>query len=405
MTTKVISFLGTAVRPTKYSYQEQVYEGSLFQIALRQFVNFDEMLVFVTKEAHKIAYPALEELNDPRIKPVDIRTGRTSEGLWSIFNTVVKTVDEGDTVIFDITHGLRSIPFMTFLVAAYLRSAKNIKIEAVLYGAFDLGQGGPAPVIDLSEFVSLLDWLTATNEFVKNGNATALAEQLSKTNEPALLTLAETVEEIATGLHLLRPKETSTAAMALPENLNLAREQLPPPFTLLADSVLTSYGRFGQAEKTDAQSQLGYQLEMVNWYYQRGQLVHALSLAREWVVSLLCWYFKRDAEDKVYRDEMELLLNGGKIKHPETGEVLRQSVFLDQWPAVPHNKQLRNLWGGHFNLANLRNDVLHSGFRKNPKPSVEVKRAVDEALKELNHIAANLGFNSQAKIVNQESTQ
>lgn len=395
MTTKVISFLGTAVRPTKYSYQEQIYEGSLFQIALRQFVEFDEMLVFVTADARKIAYPVLEELHDPRINPVDIRTGRTSEGLWDIFNAVVQIVNEGDTVIFDITHGLRSIPFLTFLVAAYLRSAKNIQIKAVLYGAFDLGQGGPAPIIDLSEFVSLLDWLTATNEFIKNGNASSLAKQLSKNEATELLALASTVEGIATGLHLLRPNETSIAAIALPENLNQAREKLPPPFTLLASSLLESYGRFGQAEKTQPRDQLGYQLEMVNWYYQRGQLVHALSLGREWVVSLLCLHFNRDAEDKVYRDEMELLLNGGKIKHPETGEVLRTSVYLELWPTVPQNKRLRNLWGGIYNLANLRNDVLHSGFRKNPKPAIEVKRAVDEAIKELNSIANEAGFTHQ----------
>ena len=403
MTTKVISFLGTSVRPTKYSYKEQVYEGSLFQIALRQFTDFDEMLVFVTKDARKIAYSALEELGDPRIKPIDIRTGRTSEGLWNIFNTVVKTVDDNDTVIFDITHGLRSIPFLTFLVAAYLRSAKNIEIKAVLYGAFDLGQGGPAPVIDLSEFVSLLDWLTATNEFIKTGNAASLAEQLSKTNEPALLPLAGTVEGIATGLHLLRPKETSAAAISLPENLSQVRDKVPPPFTLLSDSLLENYGRFGHAGKTGPQDQLRYQLEMVNWYYQRGQLVHALSLAREWVVSLLCLYFNLDAEDKVCREEMELLLSGGKIKHPETGEVVRQSVYLEQWPTVPQNKRLRNLWGGIYNLANLRNDVLHSGFRKNPKPSIEVKRAVDGAIQELNNIAHESGFVAKSSIVNRKS--
>lgn len=388
MKTKVISFLGTSVKLTKYSYKEQVYEGSLFQIALRQFMDFDEMLVFVTKEARKIAYPAIEELNDPRIKPVDIRTGRTSEGLWDIFNTVVKMVDEGDAVIFDITHGLRSIPFLTFLVAAYLRSAKNIKIEAVLYGAFDLGQGGPAPVIDLSEFVSLLDWLTATNEFIKTGNATALAEQLSQTKEPTLLPLTETIKGIATGLHLLRPKETSAAAAALPETLNLAREKLPPPFTLLSNSVLASYGRFGLAEKADVKDQLVYELEIVNWYHSRGQIAHALSMAREWVVSFLCMHFGLDTGDKDDRAAMEFLVGGGKITSNDG--VTKESPYLTQWEAVPEHKRLRRLWGGPHELANLRNDVLHSSFRKNPKSSADVIMAANRAIAELNVIAQKL---------------
>jgi CRISPR-associated Csx2 family protein len=394
MTTKVISFLGTSVKPTKYSYKEQVYEGSLFQIALRQFMKFDEMLVFVTKGARKIAYPVLEELNDPRIKPIDIRTGRTSEGLWDIFNTVVKTIDNDDTVIFDITHGLRSIPFLTFLVAAYLRSAKNIKIEAVLYGAFDLGQGGPAPVIDLSEFVSLLDWLTATNQFIKTGNATALAKQLSQTQEPTLLPLAETVEGIATGLHLLRPKETSAAAAALSENLDLARETLPPPFALLADSVQASYGRFGQTEKTEARDQLIYQLEMINWYHRRGQIVHALSMAREWVISFLCVHFGLDTENRDERNEMEFLIGGGKLTDRETGQILRESRYLEQWSNVPQANRLRKLWvkGAGYELAELRNDVLHSGFRKDAKSAFQIITEANKVIGELNSIANELEF-------------
>lgn len=393
MTTKIISFLGTSVRPTRYIYRDQIYEGGLFQIALRQFLPFDEMLVFVTKDARKRAYPALAELNDSRIKPIDIRTGRTSEGLWDIFDTVVNTVDEGDTVIFDITHGLRSIPFLTFLAAAYLRSAKDVEIEAVLYGAFELGQGSPAPVVDLSEFVSLLDWLTATNEFVKTGSALALAEQLESNADPALQPLANTVEAIATGLHLLRPAETSLAAARLSENLATAKQKLPPPFTLLADNLLQSYGRFGHPDDSDDDAQLENQLAMVNWYYSREQIVHALSLAREWIVSFLCLHFGLNPEAKKDREEMEFLIGGGKFKDAH-GEVIRESMYLDDWTSVPEHKRLRRLWGSPLKLANLRNDVLHSGFRKNPKSSHEVKEAAHKVVAELNDVANALGFNA-----------
>jgi len=398
MTTKVISFLGIKAQNTVYEYHGKSYQGNLFQIALRQFMNFDEMLVFATPEAKRETYPYLERLDDPRIKLVDIRRGTTSDGLWQIFNQLVQNVDDGDTVIFDITHGLRSIFFLTFLASAYLRSAKQkVKIEAILYGAYDLRQDDkPAPVIDLSEFVGLLDWLTATNEFVKTGNAAALAEQLSQSNEPTLLPLAETVKNIATGLHLLRPKETSAAAAALPQNLNLAHEVLPPPFTLLSESIQINYGRFGQAEKTTPRDQLGYQLQMINWYHQRGQFVHALSLGREWLVSLLCLYFKLDEKDMAARAEMEFLIGGGK-----TGEKI--SLYFADWATVPDAERLRRLWGSPYQLANLRNDVLHSGFRKNPKPAVEVKWAVDEAIKELNSIANEAGFTRQNP--NSEATQ
>ncbi len=392
MTTKVISFLGINARDTVYEYQGKTYRGNLFQIALRQFMDFDEMLVFATPEAEKETYPYLEKLKDPRIKIVDIRRGTTSAGLWQIFNQLVQNVDDGDTVIFDITHGLRSIFFLTFLAAAYLRSAKDtVKIEAILYGAYDLRHGEqPAPVIDLSEFVSLLDWLTATNEFIKTGNAGALAQQLTESDEPELLPLANTVEEIATGLHLLRPSETSDAAMKLPKNLIQAQKSLPPPFMLLSDVVLESYSRFGQAEKTDEGNQLANQLEMVNWYHDRGQIVHALSLAREWIVSFLCTHFELDSGNKYDRAAMEFLVGGGKMKSDD--QIIKESPYLDQWKTVPEHKRLRRLWGGPHELANLRNDVLHSGFRKNPKSSADVIAAANAAISELNEIAGLLNL-------------
>lgn len=49
---KIITFLGTAsARPTIYSYQGTNYSGNVFAEALRQFSDYDVMLVCVTKAA------------------------------------------------------------------------------------------------------------------------------------------------------------------------------------------------------------------------------------------------------------------------------------------------------------------------------------------------------------------
>jgi hypothetical protein len=156
--------------------------------------------------------------------------------------------------------------------------------------------------------------------------------------------------------------------------------------------LLESYGCFGQIGSVEPKAALAYQLEMINWYHQRGQLVHALSLAREWLVSFLCAHLELDMEDKSNREEMELLLSGGTLKDAKTSQVLKVARYLDRWPTVPAGKRLRRLWGSGYNLANLRNDVLHSGFRKKSKSSIEVRDAVDQALQELNVIVIELGF-------------
>ena len=180
---KVITFLGTKRQATQYSLGNQIYTGDVFAQALRQFLEFDQMLVFVTESARREVYPVLEALKDERIKPVDIPIGETPDEIWDIFEKLTCQIDEKDEVSFDITHGLRSIPFLVFLAAAFLKSAKQVSIKRIYYGAFELRKGsqenpGPAPIIDLSELITLLDWLNASEQFMKFGNASQLAARL-----------------------------------------------------------------------------------------------------------------------------------------------------------------------------------------------------------------------------------
>jgi CRISPR-associated DxTHG motif protein len=146
--TKIITFLGKYPKETIYSYGDNTYKGKVFAEALHQFCQYDSMLVCVTEEAKATSWPVLEALGDSRIKAVEIPTGKTTEEMWDTFKNVTNYVDEGDRVIFDITHGLRSLPFLVFLFAAYLKSAKNVEIQAIYYGAFELGDTNkklPAP--------------------------------------------------------------------------------------------------------------------------------------------------------------------------------------------------------------------------------------------------------------------
>ncbi len=397
---KLITFLGKYPKQTTYLFDGQTYQGQVFAEALRQFTNFDEMLVFTTEEAKATTWPVLEALRDERIRSIAIPIGANETELWALFATLTEQIAQGDTLIFDITHGLRSIPFLVFLAAAYLKEARDVTIEAIYYGAFELGnekEDQPAPVIDLSGFVSLLDWLTATNQFIYTGNAGYLASQLQKQEQRSLDKLANTVSEIALGLQLLRPTQVSEAAYQLPECLATVKQVLPPPFALLSDNLISGYGQFGANPDESPHTRLAKQLAIINWYHQTSQIVHTLSLSREWLVSLLCVHFGVDVQDKNEREEMEILLAGGKLKDPETGKTSRVSKYLDRWSTVTEGKRLRKLWSNPpYQLANLRNDVLHSGFRRNPKPAQEIIDLTREIVQELNEIAVQWGVTHHA---------
>jgi len=403
---KVLSFLGpTNYSFTKYQYKKKIVPTRFFAEALPQFFpETEKILVFVTPTVEK--HNNLEELRSRLgnlLKPVPIPESHTEDAVWDIFNALINNVGEGETVVFDITNSFRSIPFLVFIAAAFLRSVRGVKVKAVLYGAFEArNEENTSPVFDLTPFVTLFDWLSAANQFIYTGNARYLAAQLQQQQGDALHKLAKNITDIAHGLELLRPRGVTQAAQQLPQYLNTAQAILPIPFGVVVGRVKNAYARFGLSPEASNKEHLQRQLEMINWYLEKRHYVHALSMAREWIVSLLCLEFDLDMWDKDSRSKMEFLLSGGKRTNHQTGEV-EISPYRKKWMQHPHRKRIANLWQGkergeegrEFYLAKLRNDVLHSGFRKNPETADEIIQRTESIVHEINTIAKLWGIAPQ----------
>ena len=381
---KILSFLGPSNYSfTKYKYRDVIVPTRFFAEALPKFFpETEKILVFVTPTVKK--HDNLEELKSRLgrlLEPVDIPESHTAEALWEIFDVLVGRVKEGERVVFDITNSFRSLPFLVFIAAAFLRSVRKVEVEAVIYGAFEARDRDTniSPVFDLTPFVSLFDWLAAANQFIYTGNARYLASQLMRTDKELLRPLADNVIAIAQGLELLRPREVAKASRELPRNLKVAATNLPKPFGVVVRSVEEAYAAFGVASEAPREYLLS-QLRMINWYFENQHYVHALAMAREWVVSLICFHFQEDMWDQSAREDAEILLAGGK-----RGQ--RESRHREEWETVPAGRRLRRLWQEPFNLANLRNDVLHTGFRKTPKSAAEIIDQTKKVVDEINEIA------------------
>jgi CRISPR-associated DxTHG motif protein len=245
----------------------------------------------------------LAALNDARIRAVPIRTGETAAELWAMFDAITGQVGSGETVIFDITHGLRSLPFLVFLFAAYLKSTRQVKIEAVYYGALELGSAErPAPVVDLSPFVGMLDWLTAANRFTQYGDSQDLAHLLRRAergkDDKTLGAAADALDHLSLSLRLIRPADAMVDSARLPAVLEAARpaaEATPSarPYTFLAADLERAYAPFAQAspfEPAELQASLEKQRQLVAWYVDHAQWVQAVTLAREWLISWVMWH-------------------------------------------------------------------------------------------------------------------
>lgn len=399
---KVITFLGVGTYDkVTYVWDNRTHTTELFPEALGIWLQQDmtEMLVLLTEAAKNSRHwKRLQErlAGKVRLTPQHIPSGQNEKELWQIFDTLTTSLSTGDEIVFDITHAFRSIPILALLAVTFLQTAQDVQMKHLLYGAYDAREKetNRAPVFDLTPFLSLLKWVTATDQFIQTGNGQALAKLVPVDAPQPVQELGANIKAIAESLHLLRPMGVMDEAAQLSHRIAAATPtigQTVPPLATLLRSVHDVYGRFGLTNPTDyhnhAKAALQQQLQMVEWYYKKGQIVHALSLAREWIPSLLCYHFGLDPMERTYREDMELLLIGGRVKDHSSGKIVKESPRLSEWSKVPLGRQLQlqSLWTGELNLTSLRNDVLHAGFHKNPKDPSTV---VDETTKVINGLRA-----------------
>jgi CRISPR-associated DxTHG motif protein len=371
---KIITFLGITPITTQYGLNHCVYSGQVFAEALRQFTVFDEMLVCATDEAKEKSWPVLEALHDQRIRCIPIPLGQTNDEMWGIFDKILEYVDEADTVIFDITHGLRSLPFLVFLFAAYLKKARKVTIEAIYYGAFDLSKrnNGIAPVIDLSGFVSMLDWLTATDQFVQTGDGRWLAGLLAPDNNvrSKTRTASDSLMMVSQAAILCQPFTLMQAAKKLSPDLDSAELELSKsahPFGILKDQIASAFNQLYPVDESDLEK-IRAEYRLIQWYFKNSLLIQAITLSREWLIDAVTVKLGAELDfliDK--RKPFEEAISGvGLVGYPypqEPGRIFMVedlnkygAIIYDQWEKQDTEK-LITLWR---KLKKVRNVIDHA---------------------------------------------
>ena len=417
---KARTFLGAEnARETTYTMPDNRREHTApyFGVALARFYqdqDLDNMKVFVTEKAREMHWEPFQCLAEDyvdNLEAVEIPDGADEDELWSLFQTVVDAVDEREEVIFDITHGFRSLPFLSLLAVAYLRQVKKINLRAILYGNFAARDQSVmpnrTPVIDLSGFVSLFDWMTAANRVTRFGDAGDLAQRLwdakpayqDQQVDPAkrqqairLSRTANSLNNVSMTLRLIRPNEAMDASSELKRQLLDASQSIQAharPFVPLARSITDTYAPlampFSQQE-ADLVGQLACEREMVDWLIKHKQYAQAVAIAREWVVSWVMAQVKMDdILDKDRREEVERILRkAGKERAQHQGS------FHDQ--KFPNRKTLRSIdqisqaLDIFSLLGDARNDLFHAGKRRGARSAKTMAKQVTDLCSRLSEL-------------------
>lgn len=371
----LITTLGTGkYEPTRYEWNtgETVHtkETAIFPEAVVEWRKPQKTFVLLTEEAENSEnWETLKHAiqDKTQLEPVRIPAGKNSDELWELFVRMDQCVQDNDEVVIDITHGFRSLPLIALLAVAYLKQVKQAKIQHILYGAFEARSEGITPVFDLTPFAEILDWLTAAKIFIATGDSRELGKLLESIQNKAYRqsqnagTLPVKLKSIASSLEKVSANLLSAQVLSLPENVEKLASVIQEgeaeikgwskPLVPLLEKVKQAYLPFHNND-------LETQRELIRWYLDRGHVVQALTLMREWIVSYECELNGRDWKDLKTRQQVEESLSEKEHQTREDREGYPRHI---------------DLWG---RVTQLRNRVAHCGFGKDP---LEGTRIVDQA--------------------------
>jgi len=371
---KLITVLGTGkYEPVTYRWNDHTYETSFVQEAFVHWLKPEVTCVLLTEKARETHWNNLcQRLQEhTQIVEVDIPDGKSEAELWEIFEAISEVVQEGDEIAFDITHSFRSLPMIALLTIAYLKQVKGVKVQYVLYGAYEARDNQGAPVFDLTPFADLLDWLAAAKMFTATGDSSELGQLIQEIQNDAyrnreaygenlpraLKNFGAALAEVSHDLLLTRVPNLPKSVSNLIEKQKRASAEVSdwtPPLTLLLDKIADAYEPFQD-------DSLPTQAALIRWYLNHNHIVQAVTLAREWVVSYHLHKEGKDWRDAAARKQMENQLN----------ESLKQEA----------------LWS---DIITIRNDLAHCGFGRaegQVLSATSIRQNAEEVVKQIEQLA------------------
>ncbi len=299
-----LSFLGTGnYEETTYKFGEKECKTRFMPVAASQFFQLERLFVAQTQEAREKHGNALNEVCP--YTSIDIPSGKTNDELWQMFSRIVDKIPENATLVIDITHGFRSQPMIALAIAIYLQTAKNVKVEKIIYGAFEArDQNGVSPVFDLTTFLDIMNWASATELFLKFGDASSLKNQLRNTQRGTyspdspfralhLNKVGDKLDRLTNALSLVRPEEVLKNANLFSEELQKAKPDFEniiaaKPFAILLEKIEKKFSPYSQTKSLFSDDGFNAQAEMIDFYLQTEQYQQAILLGRESIVSKVC---------------------------------------------------------------------------------------------------------------------
>lgn len=378
-----LSFLGTGNYLETEYFDIQLnssFKSKYFTEALYNIYKPDKIFVALTSDAKN---QHCEELKSKiKFESIDIPKGKTNDEIWEMFSIISDSIPSNQELLIDITHGFRSQPILAVSMSIFLRVVKKVKIKKIIYGAFEARENNITPIFDITSFVNLIDWSYATDIFITKGNGIELVELLNNLHNKLrieqevfsnLKSFAKTIEDITESLKFIRPQYVSKFGKELNKKIEKINTDIKSikevkPLGYLLNTIPDSFKNLIIDNEDNLFSDAGFKLqtEMIKFYIETDQLVHAITLTREFIVSSICKKMNLKFVQSDERKEAEDLLN-------EWVNFQIKKVKLEDFA-----EEYAQLWS---QIRDARNDINHAGMRKDPIAASKLKNNIIEYCK------------------------
>ena len=315
----------------------------------------------------------------------DVPEGRSEREIWDIFEIVLNEISDGDEVVFDITHGFRSLPMLVITILNYARVLKSIKINGIYYGAFEsLGnvsgverkdvKDRNAPIFNLTPFAGLFNWTGAIDDFLTYGDAKNINAFTKEEVKPILRntkgkdTYAKNLKNTGEQLEkLTKLIQTSRGASLirdfdfknLKKLINLNKKSTLKPLNPLLDKISNKIKGFRNNDVVN-----GY--AAVKWCIEHNLIQQGYTIFQETMITeVVVKHFGKD--EIANRDKRRLVSQAISIKH--------RNIPENEWdkPARSNKNDVRRVIDGlddnfvkiYDSISQYRNDINHAGFGEN----------------------------------------
>lgn len=192
--------------------------------------SFDRICLMMTsdsKEKHRdlllaelvaIGCNAQQFVEDDSITP-----NQNAEQQWEWFDSLQKLIQKDDEVVFDFTHGFRSVPIIFSTAISFLQKVKSFTLLNAYYGYIISKPDKKGEIIDMAKFYRINQWADGVSRLIDTADASKLAELAEEGKKDGFATLSdpELVKALYTLTDLIRNIDVKNIAEQADKALGL----------------------------------------------------------------------------------------------------------------------------------------------------------------------------------------